>query len=67
MMLDNATYNKVKLLHNLSAIYWFLEKHALIDAQNAGDKESVEAFKALQRDIEKHIEKMQKAMCIITQ
>ena len=67
MMLDNATYNKIKMLHHLSELCWFIEKHALEDAKKAGDTECTQAMLALQRDLEKHIEKLQKGMCIITQ
>lgn len=67
MMLDNATYNKVKMLCSLSKLCWFIDKHALKDAEEAGDKENVEALKALRRDLEKHIESLQKSMCIISQ
>ena len=67
MMLDNSTYNKIKTLSTLSELCWFIEKHALIDAQKAGDKECIEHLQTLKRDLEKHIEKLQKTMCFITQ
>ncbi|MFA6066547.1 MAG: hypothetical protein WC707_05205 [Candidatus Babeliaceae bacterium] len=66
MTLDNPTYNKIKLIHELSCILWFIEKHALADAHNGGDKSSHEALAALQRDLSKHIEALQKSMCTIT-
>lgn len=67
MILDNTSYNKIKLLYKLSELAWFIEKHALLDAQTAGDKENADALLALQRDLQKHIEKLHKAACIITQ
>ncbi len=67
MMLDNATYNKVKLIHNLSKMIWFIDKHGLIDASNAGDKECAETFAMLKKDLEKYLEKLQKSVCIISQ
>ena len=67
MMLDNSSYNKIKMLHQLSELNWFIEKHAIIDAENAGDKACVEMMLAIQRDAQKHIEKLQRAMCMITQ
>lgn len=67
MMLDNSSFNKVKLLYKLSDMQWFIEKHAINDAQEAGDKESVELLLAIQRDLEKHVEKLQRSACIITQ
>ena len=67
MMLDNSTYNKVKMLCQLSELCWFIEKHAMHDAQQAGDKECLQAMEAIKRDLEKHIEALQKSMCIVTQ
>ncbi len=67
MMLDNSTYNKIKMLSTLSKLCWFIDKHALKDAQEAGDKECVKALTAIRVDLEKHIESLQKSMCIITQ
>lgn len=67
MILDNSTYNKVKMLSSLSELCWFIDKHALKDAEDAGDKECLEALRSIRRDLEKHIESLQKSMCIITQ
>ena len=67
MILDNCSYNKIKLLHELSCLTWFLEKHAINDAKAAGDQESYNNLLALQRDLQKHIETMQTSMCIVTQ
>lgn len=67
MMLDNSSFNKVKLLYKLSDMQWFIEKHAINDAQEAGDKECVELLLAIQRDLQKNIEKLQRSACIITQ
>lgn len=67
MMLDNSSYNKVKILCKLSELCWFIEKHALADAQKAGDKECIAYLEAVKRDVEKHIEKLQKTVCMVTQ
>lgn len=67
MMLDNASYNKIKTLCKLSELSWFIEKHALLDAQSAGDPVCAEMLLALQRDLQKHIEKLQRSVCVITQ
>lgn len=67
MKLDNSTFNKVKILYKLSHLQRFIEKHAIDDANDAGDKATVEGLLAIQRDLEKHIEKLQRSMCIITQ
>ena len=67
MILDNSTYNKVKMLCKLSEICWFIDKHAIKDAENAGDAECIEMMRAIHKDLEKHIEKLQKSACIISQ
>lgn len=67
MMLDNATYNKVKLLYKLSNLCWFLEKHAITDATAGGDPEAAESLMLLKRDLQKHIERIQKGLCLLTQ
>lgn len=67
MMLDNSTYNKVKLIYQLSKMIWFIDKHSLLDANNAGDKECAESLVNLKKDLEKYLEKLQKSVCIISQ
>ena len=67
MMLDNSSFNKIKLLYKLSDLAWFIEKHAINDAQNAGDKACAEMLLNLQRDVQKHVEKLQRSVCTITQ
>ena len=67
MILDNTSYDKIKLLYKLSDLCWFIEKHGIPDAQNSGDASCEENLRALQRDLEKHIEKLQRTMCMITQ
>jgi hypothetical protein len=66
-MLDNSSYNKIKLLHELCSMDWFLEKHALKDAQAAGDVDCQEALTSLQKDIRRHIERIRGMVCTITQ
>jgi hypothetical protein len=67
MILDNGTYNKMKLLHELSRLTWFLEKHALDDAQAAGDQEFIVLLTKLQHDLTLHLEKLQSSACTIMQ
>jgi hypothetical protein len=67
MMLDNTSYNKIKLLYKLSALSWFIEKHAKPDAQQAGDAQCQEMLNTLHKDIQQYLERLQKTMCIITQ
>lgn len=67
MMLDNASYDKVKLVYKISRMIWFIDKHALIDANSAGDREYIDMLIGLRKDLEKHLEKLQKSVCIVSQ
>ncbi len=67
MMLDNSSFNKIKLLCKLSELQWFIEKHAINDANEAGDKACAELLLSIQRDLEKHVEKLHRSACTITQ
>jgi hypothetical protein len=67
MMLDNSTYNKIKLIHEISRLVWFIDKHALVDANNAGDKEWMNTLIGLRKELEKQIEKCHKSVCLISQ
>ncbi len=67
MILDNASYNKVKLVYELSKVCWFIEKHAIKDAQDAGDTECAEMLLLAQRDLQKYIERLQRQVCMISQ
>ncbi|MFC1842424.1 hypothetical protein ACFLYU_02085 [Candidatus Dependentiae bacterium] len=55
-MLDNCKYDKVKLLHEMSSIAWFLEKHAKENANKADDKECFTIYQNMLQDLEKHIQ-----------
>jgi hypothetical protein len=51
--LKNCTYDIIKITHELCALNWFLEKHALQDCKDS-DKKTLAALIALQKDLEKH-------------
>lgn len=59
-MLKNCTYDKVKLLHKLSSLLWFIENHAKVDAINADDVNFNELLKNLSEDLENSIVEIQK-------
>lgn len=59
-MMENATYNKIKLLNHVSEMIWFIEKHALKDAE--GDIDCVELLKQLHADLEKQLAALQKSL-----
>lgn len=62
-MMDNAKYNKVKILSDLSAACWFIDKHALADAKKANDAECVATLEAIKKDLDKHIAALEKHAC----
>lgn len=59
-MLDDCTYNKIKLLHELSSQLWFIQKHALQDAKIACDDHCKNVLIDLEKDLQKHIELLHK-------
>lgn len=67
MMLDNTSYNKIKIVYTLSDLIWFIEKHAKVDAQQAGDVACQEVLIELQKELSRYVERVQKTMCLITQ
>jgi len=62
-MLDNAHYNKIKILHLLSKTAWFIEKCAKIDAKEAGHTECLKEYEELQKILDKQIEILHKSLC----
>ena len=50
-MIENATYNKIKLLNHVSELIWFIEKHA--NAEKADDTYCVKKLNQLVADLEK--------------
>lgn len=59
-MLDDCTYNKVKLLHQFSEQLWFIQKHALKDASIACDDRCTNVLMDIERDLQKYIEQLHK-------
>lgn len=62
-MIDNCTYDKIKLAHKLSCIAWFIEKHAKENAKKAGDKECLAALEQIQKYAEEHAAKLKELVC----
>ena len=60
-MLDNHIYDKIKIIGKLSCVAWFIDHHAIANAKK--DKETVKALEALQKDLEKHIDRLQALLC----
>ena len=61
-MLDHCTYDKVKLLHEISSIIWFIEKHAKQDAKSANDIVCHDLFEKLAQDLEKYVVKLREML-----
>ena len=59
--LTNCDYDKVKILHELSCMLWFIKKHALVDVQQ--DDEFSRFLKRLESDLEKHVEELNAMVC----
>lgn len=61
-MLDHCTYDKVKLLNEISSIVWFIEQHGKKDAKNAGDMVCHDLFEKLAQDLEKYVVKLREML-----
>ncbi len=61
-MLNNCNYNKVRLLHDLSRITWYLDKHAKADAKKEGHELCHVMCEEMKHDLEKHMEKLRMAV-----
>lgn len=61
-MLDDCKYDKVKLLHEISSLAWYLEKHATENAEKAGDKKCYSLYKEILQDLEKNINKLKQSI-----
>jgi len=67
MLLDDCKYDKVKILHEISSIAWYLEKHAKENAEKAGDKKCYEIYDNMLSDLEKHIQVLKETLSIANQ
>lgn len=56
-------YNKVKLLHELCSLGWFIKKHALEEANKTGDTVMKQLLSELDTDIDSYIERFKKTLC----
>jgi hypothetical protein len=61
-MLNDCNYNKVRLMHDLSRIVWYLKKHAKKDANVEGHVLCHKLCEEIEADLEKHIEKLRLAI-----
>lgn len=63
IMLDHCHYDKAKLLHELSCLMWFIERHAKTDAKQVDDKQFANLLEALSKELDKYITKIHENMC----
>lgn len=61
-MLNDPSYDQVRLLHELSRTCHFVKKHALPSIQKQNQPLTAELYKELAADLEKHIEKLRQAI-----
>jgi hypothetical protein len=61
-MLDNCTYNTVKLMHDLSGLAWYLKHFCQKDVKACRSKECQKLFMQIQKDLEKNIALLEKSL-----
>ncbi|OQA35737.1 MAG: hypothetical protein BWY54_00467 [Candidatus Dependentiae bacterium ADurb.Bin331] len=62
-MLNHCMYDKIKLVHQLSSILWFIEKHAKNDAKSANDMKCHDTLEKLAIDLEKYVKQLEESIC----
>ena len=62
-MLRNVRYDKIKIVHKLSCLLWFLEKHGIEDAKTASDDATVKLMEELKKDLHKHLDAFDSPCC----
>ena len=62
-MLDNCCYNKIKLMHDVSSLIWFIKQHALADAQKENDNACQDFLKNLEKDLCEHLHTLKHMVC----
>jgi hypothetical protein len=61
-MMDNCTYNKTKLLHEMAKLTGFIEKYAKKDAKSAKHGKCSKMINDLHKDLKKHMDTLSKAL-----
>ncbi len=54
-ILDDCFYDQIKILHDLSCIHWFIDKHAKEDAKKASNDKCYALLEKLEKDLEKYL------------
>lgn len=58
--MDNCSYNKIKLLHELSKLTGFIDKYGRKDAKSAKHQGCHQLLNQLHQDLHGHMEKLRK-------
>ena len=61
-MLDNCTYNKIKLIHGLSNNLWYMKQICEKDIKACKEAECKKSFTQLQKKLDEAIEIMKKSL-----
>ena len=61
-MLNDCRYNEIKLLHELSKLVWFIDKHCEKDAKSGCHESCGETLANLKQTLESYIEKIDKKL-----
>jgi len=62
-MLDDAHYNKIKILHQLSKTCWFIKECAKQNAKEAGHMECLKEYEELEKTLNAQIDTLHKSLC----
>lgn len=61
--LTDCEYNCLKILYKLTALDWFIENHALEDADDAKAQHCLKMLHDLKKDLEKHVLVFKQHVC----
>lgn len=61
-MLPNGRYDKIKVLHDMSSLLWFIKEHAIKEAAKQGHNDCLTYYKEIEKDIEKHIRALEEML-----
>jgi hypothetical protein len=61
--LTDCEYNCLKILYKLTEIDWFIENHALEDADDENEQHCLKMLADLKHDLEKHIAAFKDHIC----
>lgn len=61
--MNNARYNQIRVLHDLCRLRWFINKHAIKEAQEATDASCRTLLEKIEKDITHHIAELEAMVC----